>query len=197
MKRISLLLVTLALCAAPAARAQDAATEERLNKLSGRLDDLSERQEALNKSIQALSRDIRSLQEQAGKQPAGNYASEEDAKRLKSAIEEVDRKRLQDAETVKAQLEGLRKALLNAPLPKSRTPTSTPVPENPHTSKGGDETGFEYIIKAGDNPSTIIQALKSQNPPIKISLDALLKANPGLKPDKLKVGQKIFIPSPQ
>jgi len=30
-----------------------------------------------------------------------------------------------------------------------------------------------------------------------VTTDDILKANPGLKAEKLKVGQKIFIPAPQ
>ena len=41
----------------------------------------------------------------------------------------------------------------------------------------------------------IIAAYKEKG--IKITVDQILKANPGLKADKLRVGQKIWIPSPQ
>jgi len=55
MKRISFLLVALVLCVPSALRGQDAATEERLNKLSGRLDDLAAGQEAFRAQIAELS----------------------------------------------------------------------------------------------------------------------------------------------
>lgn len=47
----------------------------------------------------------------------------------------------------------------------------------------------EYVVKARDNPSRIA---KSQG----VSLNALLDANPGLDPRRMKVGQKIQIPAP-
>lgn len=51
MKRFGLWVVALALCAAPAGRAQDAATEERLKQLSGKVEDLIAGQEVLRKRI--------------------------------------------------------------------------------------------------------------------------------------------------
>ena len=61
MKRISFLLVTLALCAAPTVRAQDAATQERLDKLTGRIEDLTAAQEALKKQVNELTRELESV----------------------------------------------------------------------------------------------------------------------------------------
>jgi beta-lactamase regulating signal transducer with metallopeptidase domain/LysM repeat protein len=69
----------------------------------------------------------------------------------------------------------------------SDTPTVT---TSPHPS----DKGFEYVIQKGDTLSIIAQAYKEKN--IKVSNDDILKANPGLKAEKLKVGQKIFIPAP-
>jgi hypothetical protein len=61
MKRISYLLMTLALCSAPGVRAQDAATQERLDKLSGRIEDLTAAQEALRKQVAELSKELESV----------------------------------------------------------------------------------------------------------------------------------------
>ena len=107
MKRISFLLVTLALCAPAALRAQDAATEERLNKLSGRIDDLIAAQEVVKKQIAELAKEIESLREQSAK-PNTSYARQEDLNRLAEAVKEVDRKRMEDAEKTHAELLKLR-----------------------------------------------------------------------------------------
>ncbi|HOC50002.1 MAG TPA: hypothetical protein PK751_07250, partial [Verrucomicrobiota bacterium] len=102
MKRISfLLLAALALGAPSALRAQDAATEERLNKLSGRLDDLAAAQEAFRAQIADLSREIQSLREQVAR-PSASYARPEDLNRLAEAVKEVDRKRMNDADKTQA-----------------------------------------------------------------------------------------------
>jgi LysM repeat protein len=194
MKRISLLLVTLALCAAPAVRAQDAATQERLDKLSGRIDDLTAGQAALKNQINDLSRELENLREQLGK-PNTSYASREELSSLAQKIKEVDQKRIDDAEKVRSELLKLRKVLeapLNTPRQKAAVqPKEKSGPEQP----AGDEKVFPYVIQAGDTLDAIVQAYKEKN--IKVTVAQILKANPGLKPERLKVGQKIYIPAPQ
>lgn len=49
--------------------------------------------------------------------------------------------------------------------------------------------GATYTIKSGD---TLWKIARDQN----ISLDALLQANPGIDPERLKVGQVICLPAP-
>jgi hypothetical protein len=194
MKRISFLLVTLALCTAPALRAQDAATEERLNKLSGRIDDLLAAQEVAKKQMADLAKDIEALREQSAK-PSASYARPEDLNRLAKSVEEVDRKRMEDAEKTHAELLKLRD-LLEKPLKSSKKPAGTKPPKDtsvtptPTTS----DKGFEYVIKSGDTLDAIVQAYKEKN--IKVTVKQIVDNNPGLKPERLSVGKKIFIPAP-
>src|SRR2546426_8784994 len=91
MKRISCLLITLSLCATHAARSQDAATEERLNKLSGQIEDLIAAQREQKQRITALARELESVRVQSAR-PSANYAAAEDLKHLAEAVKEVDRK---------------------------------------------------------------------------------------------------------
>jgi LysM repeat protein len=196
MKRISLVLTALALCCGPNLRAQDAATEERLNKLTGQIDDLRAGQESLRKQIDSLMREISNLRDQASK-PTATYASPDDLKRVADAVKEVDRKRLEDYDKIRTELVSLRKQLL-APLP----PTHKTIANGSTTSNTSSiddkpakpEKGFEYEVQSGDTLSTIVQAYREKN--IKVSTDQILKANPGLKPEKLRVGQKLWIPAP-
>ena len=69
MKRISLLLAALLLCGISKVQADDAATEERLNQLSGKIEDLIAGQEAQRKQLSELRREIDSLREQASSPP--------------------------------------------------------------------------------------------------------------------------------
>jgi LysM repeat protein len=194
MKRISFLLVTLALCAPAALRAQDAATEERLNKLSGRIDDLAAAQESLKKQIDVLAKELDSVRQQSDK-PNASYARQEDLNRLGEAVKEVDRKRLDDAEKLHTELLKLRE-VLKAPLGSSKkAPVSAPKEPPATPASTTPDKGFEYVIKSGDTLDAVAQAYKEQN--IKVTVAQILKANPGLKPERLKVGQKIFIPAPQ
>jgi septal ring factor EnvC (AmiA/AmiB activator) len=196
MKRFSFLLVALTLFTAPALRAQPAATEERLNKLNGRIDDLSDRLEALRADLQKLSRAMDDLRAEASK-PKGDYASQEDLKRVAEAVKEVDRKRLDDAETIRKELRDLAKGLKAAPVSggkRSNPAVAATDPSEPLKS-GGSDKGFEYVIKSGDTLSVIVAAYREKN--IKVSTEQILKANPNLVPEKMRPGQKIFIPAPQ
>jgi nucleoid-associated protein YgaU len=195
MKRISLMIVTLALCSAPALRAEDAATEEPLNKLAGRIDDLVAGQESLRNRIQALEREIETVREQASK-PTGNYASQEELKRLADAVKEVDQKRIKDAEQVKAEFVKLSKEVATPPSAPKRGASSSSSERASSETSSAPEKGFgEYIIQKGDTLSLIVQAYRDKN--IKLTPEQIVKANPGLVPEKLKVGQKIWIPAPQ
>ena len=192
MKRIYFLLATSMILAPSLARSQDAATEERFNQLNGKIEDLIAGQEAQKKLISELRHEIETLRDQQNK-PSGDYASRDDFKRLAETVKEVDRKRLEDADRTKATLDRLAKMIAD-----KSGPVRPPRNERPEKSETDlpkhDEKGFEYTIKSGDTLSTIVKAYKEQN--IKITSDQILKANPGLQPEKLRIGQKIFIPAP-
>jgi len=195
MKRISFFLLLFALGAAPVLRGQDAATEERLNKLSGQIEDLIAGQKAQQKHIADLAKELENVREQAAK-PTGNYASQEDLKHLAEALKEVDRKRLDDYDKIQVALSKLGKTL-QGPA-SSRKPVSSPPGEPAAGDKQQDKTpsvekGIEYVIQPGDTLSAVVQACKEKK--VKVTVDQILKANPGLKPEKLRAGQKIFIPA--
>jgi LysM repeat protein len=192
MKRIGIVVLGFALLAGPELRAQDAASEERFNKLAGQIQDLQAGQEALAKRFDALGKELESLRSQADK-PAGNYASEEDVKRLAEAVKEIDRKRLEDYEKIRLELKNLGKSLA-APAP-TRKAVPTTIPDNSTSEKANiPDKYFEYPVKKGDTLSLIVQAYRDKN--IKVTMDQILKANPGLKPEKMRVGQIIRIPPP-
>jgi N-acetylmuramoyl-L-alanine amidase len=189
MKRISLLLLTALLAAPTFSPAQDAATEERLNKLSAQIDVLIEAKDAQNKKIEDLQSQIRDLQSQVSK-PSGNYASADDLKQVADAVKEVDKKRVSDNDRVLNELEKLGKTLgggggRRIASPKVETPTAPVDSGAPH---------FEYTVQSGDTLGAIVKAYRDKN--IKITLQQVLNANPGLKPETMKVGQKIIIPAP-
>jgi len=197
MKRILFLIISLPLCASPAARSQDAATEERLNKISGQLEDLIVSQKQERERGSALAKEISNLREQASK-PTGNYASQEDLKRLFDAIKEVDRKRVEDNEKLKdlvsKEMLNLKKTLSAAVTTPKKAPSTTPQ-EGAVTDKPGPSSkGFKYVIEKNDTLGAIVKAYAEKN--IKVTTDQILKANPGLNPNKLRLGQEIWIPAP-
>jgi len=194
MKWMTSLAAAGMMLAAPLAPAQDAATQERLDKLSGQINDLVEVQRALQKQIAEVSREMDSLRSQLNR-PNENNVTHNDLKPLIKAIEEVDRKRIDDAKAVQSQLASIAKSLEAA---ASRRPERPPVRSNPESDPGTTparpQRGYEYEVKSGDTLSTILAAYREQG--VKVTTDQVLKANPGLKPERMKVGQKIFIPNP-
>lgn len=214
MKRIFFFLIALALCGGrgllgpwnstlalagesgasySTGQAQDAATEERLNKLNGLVQDLLEDKAHQKKQIESLAKEIQSLREQVSK-PTGNYASQDDLGMLARKLQEIDQKRVEDNEKIVKKLEELGKTMSGPPPGKKPKPTPEPA-NNPNSGSATPEKGFEHTIASGDTLSTIAQAYKEKG--IKVTADQIQKANPGLKEKSLRVGQKIFIPAPQ
>ena len=193
MKRIFFFLIALSLCGGRELRGQDAATEERLNKLNGLVQDLLEDKAHQRKQIESLSREIQSLREQVSK-PTGNYATQDDLRTLARKVQEIDQKRVEDYERIVKKIEKLGETLASPPPGKKTKPKPEPV-DNPGAGGATPEKGFEHTVASGDTLSTIAQAYKEKG--IKVTVDQILKVNPGLVPEKMKVGQKIFIPAPQ
>ena len=202
MKRISLWLVAVLLVGTTISRADDAAVEERLNKLSGQIEDLLAAAAKQDKRFSALEKELEGVREQAAR-PNANYATQEDvrklAERLQEKLQEIDRNRVADSEKFVKAFEKLGKATAETPPPARKPPrATTPSPEDPpkNTSgaSGGAEKGFEHVIAAGDTFSTIAQAYREKG--VKVTTEQIQQANPKLKANSLRVGQKVFIPSP-
>lgn len=186
MKPISILLTALTLTIPThVARAQDAATRERLDKLAGQVEDLLEDKSSAKKQLDAMAKEIQSLREERSSSP--NAASAEELRKLAEKVQEIDRKREADKELILKEIEKLGKLIAQKPRPQAAaTGTQTDRPEK--------EKGYEYVVQSGDTLSVVVAAYKEQG--VKVTVDDILKANPGLKPNSLKVGQKIFIPAP-
>ena len=184
--------------AATAARAQDSATQQQLDKLSGQIQDMEAAQVAQEKHIQALEKEINDLQGQSSQ--AGSAASPDDLKKLAEQVQEIDKKRQEDNDRVLKELERLEKSLGASPSGHRSapdiTPDITPTPIKSHATAGpsGPQNGYDYTIQRGDTLLAIAKAYRAQG--IKVTTDQILKANPGLDAKNMKVGQKIFIPAP-
>ncbi len=189
MKRISFLIAVLTLCNASGLRAQDAATEERLRKLSGYVEELLADKARQQKQIADLAREVEGLREQLAK-PTGNYASHDDLRELAKTVQEIDRKRKEDDDKIVKLIEEWGKTA-NRPGSTVKQKASS---DNPGTGGAAADKGYEYEIQSGDTLSVIVQAYREKG--IKVTTDQIVKANPGLVPEKMKVGQKIFIPAP-
>lgn len=196
MKRISFLLAAALFFSATISRADDAAVEERLNKLSGQIEDLLAAAAKQDKRFSALEKELELVREQAALR-SGNYASQEDLRKLAEKLQEIDQKRVADNERIVKEFEKLGKAPAGGSKPrpgKQQTPVDDP-PKGGSNAGGGADKGFEHVIAPGDTLSTIAQAYREKG--VKVTSEQILKANPGLKEKSLQPGQKIFIPSPK
>jgi len=186
MKRICLLSLALALCGANICLSQDA-VEARLSELGGRIGALEESQGVLKKQLAEINQQLERLRESMNK-PQVNYATVEDLKALAASVRDVDSKRVEDFKKVHLQLLEISKAV-------TAVASKPPKVVNPEpTSVDSPKKGFEYKVAQGDTLSLIAQAYREKN--IKVSVEQILKANPGLKPEKMRVGDVIFIPEP-
>jgi LysM repeat protein len=90
-------------------------------------------------------------------------------------------------------------------LEKLQKIAETPIPAPPRdqikshkqpedTAPATEMKGYEYVVQKGDSLSAIVAEYRKQG--IKVTMDMVLKANPGLKASAVYPGKKIFIPDP-
>ena len=201
MKRI-LIFIFITVFSISAAFAQDSATQQQIDQLSGRIQDLLEGQARQGKQLDALAKEISELREKVNAPVINDSASRDDLKKLAEQVQDIDKKRQADKELILKNLESLGKAGGEVPTTtthgRNKKPTApkndakTDVKDEPPT--GGPQIGHEYKVQAGDSLGLIVKAYRDQG--VKVTTAQILKANPGLDPDKLYVGKKIFIPDP-
>ncbi|HEY1790601.1 MAG TPA: LysM peptidoglycan-binding domain-containing protein [Verrucomicrobiae bacterium] len=192
-------LLTMAVVFAPRARAQDAATQAQLDKITGEIQDVQDSLNSQDKRISDLEKKISDLGEKLNT-PAGNdFASADDLKKLAEQVQEIDKKRQQDNQKILDALEklshggGFHRSAQDNPV--NATPNSSPSDNASPVNNGGPQNGFEYTIAPGNSLTAIVKAYRAQG--VKVTVDEVLKANPGLNPNKMIVGKKIFIPASQ
>jgi len=187
MKRFFLLLTVLATAATIEVSAQDVAVlQERVKQLNGYVQDLLEDKVNQKRQIEALSREVQALREQQQNQPKGNYATQDDLRALAKQVQEIEDNRKSDRAVILKEIESLAKAPAKV----------TPVKPNAESSRTAlPEKAAEHTIASGDTLSTIAAAY-SKELNAKITTDLILKANRGLDPLKLKIGDKILVPIP-
>lgn len=156
-------------------QAQDAAWVERVNKLSFYVDELMADKARQQQQITDLTREVESLRRQL-QQNSGGARSEEVAA-VAEALKQLDRKHQDDMEVVARQIEKLGR---------------TPPPPREVTPPPRQERGFEYKVEPGNTLSAIAKAYQDNG--VAVTVEDILRANPGLDANKLKVGQVIIIP---
>jgi LysM repeat protein len=178
-----------------AARGQDAATQQQIDKLSGQIQDLLATQDTQNKRIAALEKQIADLGDKLNQPAANDSASADDLKKLAAQVQEIDKKRQDDRDLILKEIEKLGKVSGGTSTSHKPPSVSTILPTDTSTpNNSGPQKGYDYTIAAGDTVSAIAKAYRAQG--VKITSSQILAANPGLNANSLIVGKKIFIPDP-
>ncbi len=193
MKKISLWLFILAFTTV-AARAQDAELTERLNKVEGYVQDLQVAQRDQKEQIQALEKEIADLRDKLNQPAVNNSASADDLQKLAGQVQELAKKQQADNDQIVKTLDKLGKISASPAVSHKPPPSIEPATAPDNSNGSGKQNGYWYPVQNGNTLSAIVKAYRDQNPPIKVTVDQILKANPGLDPKNLPVGKKIFIP---
>src|SRR5271154_6721286 len=132
MRKISLWLFIFVFTAS-LARAQDAATQQQIDKLYGQMQDLIEAQAAQAKRLDALEKQIGDLGDKLNQPAASGGADADDLKKLAAQVQEIDKKRQADNDLILKQIEKLGKvsggpAPTHQPSPTVSPTTSTDQP---------------------------------------------------------------------
>jgi LysM repeat protein len=194
MRRIILLAFIFGLSASPG-RAQDAATQQQLDKLAGQIQDLTDAQVQQDKRLATIEKEISDLSDKVNQPVVNNSASVDDLKKLAEQVQEIDQKRQDDRDLILKQLKELGKISGGNGRHVSEIPAASDNDTAPAApTPAGPQTGHPHVIAAGDTLAAIAKAYRDKG--VKVYVKDILAANPGLSADKLFVGKTIFIPDP-
>lgn len=168
-------------------------SEERYRRLSSTVEDLLASQAVLQKRISAINDELRSIREEHAK-PNTTYVTRDEIKRLAEQLQEIDRKREADKKLILEEIQKLAKIPVT---PQIHTPPATSRQTDRQTEKPQQErieNGYWHVVEKDEILSVIVQAYRQKG--IKVTRKMVEDANPGMNPNRLLRGQKIFIPDP-
>ncbi|MEN9572832.1 MAG: hypothetical protein RL514_687 [Verrucomicrobiota bacterium] len=215
MKRILLFTALAGWLALPAARAQNLVgdavrqeLEDRLRRVERDLEAVKEANDLLRKRLAELQRNASLVEDAAAKAATKTSnilqttASKEELHQLRDALKESERRRSEDQKKLTDMLERLQRELSAAPPAVAspvRPPKANPPPEKPKSSSTGvSDTGVYHVVEKNQTVSEIIKAYnddqKAKGRPSKLTLQQLAAANPNADMNKVRAGQKLFIP---
>ena len=222
MKRFLFVTALVALLALPAAtRAQNLVgdavrqeLEDRLKRIEHDLEAVKEANESLRKKLFALDSTVNEVSRAAAERANSNNnllkltASKSELEQLEKALKESEQHREADKKWFVEQLKELGKAMgatTAAPPPsttkkgreKSESANSKTAPLPP----GVPDSGVYHLVEKNQTALEILKAYnddqKAKGRPGKITLKQLVAANSGVNMDRLRAGQKLFIPIPE
>jgi ABC-type transporter Mla subunit MlaD len=197
MRKISFWLIIFGFTASLAS-AQDAATQQQIDQINGRIENLIDMQATQGKKIADLEKRVSDLSDKLN-QPAAanNSASADDLKKLAEQVRELAKKQQDDNDQIVKTLEKLAKGGgISTPSHKQPAVSNdNATPPSSAATAGSKQNGYYYPVKKDDNLTAIAKAYSAELK-TKITVEQILAVNPGLDPNKMPVGKKIFIPDP-
>ena len=171
---------------------------EQISQLRAEMEELKGAYNLQIRKMMALENGMKSLRaanENLKRENALRFASNKDIDELANKLKELDKNRRNDLDLTNKQIDEILKIVKK--LANTPVPTPTPTRNNPTPA---NFKAREHIVQTGEFLSTILSAynaaFKTEGLKGRVSQSQVLKANPGMKPDRLLVGQKLLIPEP-
>jgi LysM repeat protein len=180
-----------------AAAAAHEEAEDRYRRLAAQVASLREAQDLHQQQIAALEKSVRDLSDQVARAAnKGPDPTQERLTQLAEQIRKVDEARVAENKKIFETIDELHRILKKvAAAPAPRPASSAPPAPAPAPGATANDEGFEYVVQKNDTLSGIVQAYRLQN--IKVTAKAIKDANPAVVWERLRVGQKIWIPKPR
>lgn len=176
------------------------------------LEAVKETNESLRKKLTELQRSTDTVSEAAAKSTSTTKnilqttASKEELHQLRDALKESEHRREADKKLFLEKFDELRRLMASAPpapvfnpVPKTKE-RSEPPPAKPSAGAVSDK-GVYHTVEKNQTALEILKAynddLKAKGRAGKITLAQLQAANSGANLDRLRTGQKLFIPIPE
>jgi DNA repair exonuclease SbcCD ATPase subunit len=222
MKRLLCILPLLGCLAGPGTTpaqnlVNDAARQEledKLRRAERDLEALKESNESLRRKLTALDSALNEISRLSAERDRANNnilkltASKDELHQLERALKESEQRRDADKKLFLEKFEELRKVIAAAPAAPAFTPTppkpgkekTEPSSSKKNQSANVPDTGVYHTVEKNQTALEILKAYnddqKAKGHAGKITLRQLEAANPGADMNKLRAGQKLFIPIP-
>ena len=170
---------------------------EQFRRLRGEIEEIKGAHALQQEQTEKLKTKIKNLTEkniELTRRLSGKFTTAEDLKALQVALKKLDANRIKDRDELTTAIGKLGKLIEKVANQKSTEPV-----EPTHRTVAQDFKYNEHKVETGQFLSTIIVAFNREYKKVgqgSVTQSHVLKANPGLDPNKLRVGQTIKIPLP-
>ncbi len=191
--------------------------EDRLKRVERDLEAMKEANDSLRKKLSTLESGMNEVGRLTAERANSSNnllkltASKSELEQLEKALKESEQHREADKKWFVEQLRELGKVIATPPQPVAPPTHTSSKPGKGRSDTGGEkakalppgvpDTGVYHLVEKNQTALEILKAYnddqKAKGHPGKITLKQLEAANPGMNMDRLRAGQKLFIPIPE